>query len=125
MKVDIATFDREECEQKYSFLSINLKDTQICAGGEKQKDACTGDSGGPLMMSSENGTWYASGIVSYGIGCGTKGWPGVYTNLVKFLPWIKSQITLNSMLSVRSNSKKKGKKRHKKVKAVKVQSKTN
>lgn len=118
MKVDIDTFDRDECKQKYNLLSIDLKDTQICAGGEKWKDACTGDSGGPLMMSNENGTWYASGIVSYGIGCGMEGWPGVYTNIVKFLPWIKSQITLNSMLSVRS-SKKKGKKRLKKNKTAK------
>ncbi|KAJ8934224.1 hypothetical protein NQ314_013502 [Rhamnusium bicolor] len=115
MKVEISHFDKTECKEKYSLLNIELKDSQICAGGEEQKDSCTGDSGGPLMMPTSNGTWYASGIVSYGIGCGLKGWPGVYTNIASFIPWIKKQIYLNSMISTRSNFKREHK-RHNKTK---------
>lgn len=29
------------------------------------------------------------GIVSYGLGCATKGVPGVYTRTSSFMPWIK------------------------------------
>ncbi|XP_018563884.1 serine protease 7-like isoform X1 [Anoplophora glabripennis] len=90
--VQISAFNKTKCVEKYSSSNIKLKDTQICAGGEDQKDSCSGDSGGPLMISSDDQTWYAAGIVSFGMGCGMKGWPGVYTNIAKFLPWLKSEM---------------------------------
>lgn len=64
-------------------LTINLSAKQMCAGGVKDEDSCTGDSGGPL--SSEDDTdvipySYLAGIVSFGLAaCGTSGVPGVYT----------------------------------------------
>lgn len=70
MKVDLQPFDHEECSEKYSLLEIYLKETQICVGGEKNKDSCNGDSGGPLMMTTNGTVWFAAGIVSYGVGCG-------------------------------------------------------
>ncbi|XP_018563883.1 serine protease 7 [Anoplophora glabripennis] len=95
MNVEIAPFDREECKKKFSSKKIAIIDTQICAGGERQKDSCAGDSGGPLMMVNDNETWFAPGVVSFGFRCGVKGWPGVYTNIVKFMPWIKTQMARN------------------------------
>jgi secreted trypsin-like serine protease len=52
------------------------------------KDACTGDSGGPLF------TWinkkkYLIGIVSWGYGCGLDLYPGVYTKVNNYRRWIK------------------------------------
>ena len=42
-------------------------DLQVCAGGERGKSACRGDSGGGLFINDEDGgPWYLFGIVSYG-----------------------------------------------------------
>jgi len=61
--------------------------TQICAFQNGQ-DTCQGDSGGPLFT----GTGAAAtqhGIVSYGIGCGSR--PGVYTAVSHYRSWILSK----------------------------------
>ncbi|KAG5873547.1 hypothetical protein JTB14_007355 [Gonioctena quinquepunctata] len=116
MKIDIPSFDKPKCEEKYSLLNIDLLDSQICAGGENARDSCTGDSGGPLMMTPNATVWYAAGIVSYGIGCGTEDWPGVYTSIPSFIPWIKQTIKENSLVSVKNKPVKKH--RRKKVKAA-------
>ncbi|XP_047993032.1 uncharacterized protein LOC125231610 isoform X2 [Leguminivora glycinivorella] len=63
----------------------------LCAGGEEGKDACKGDGGGPLVC-EHGGTWQLVGVVSWGIGCGQPGVPGVYVKVAHYLDWI-SQIT--------------------------------
>lgn len=65
---------------------------QICVGGMKNRDTCQGDSGGPLMVEKANGRWYAAGVVSFGVGCGKQGWPGVYTYIPNYIEWIKNTI---------------------------------
>jgi trypsin len=55
------------------------------------KDSCQGDSGGPLMYNSNN-QWYLSGVVSFGEGCGSANYPGVYTRTSAYLSWIQSKI---------------------------------
>lgn len=63
---------------------------QVCAGGDDGKDSCFGDSGGPLMYYDRKySVWVASGITSWGLGkCGTNGFPGVYTSVARYVPWI-------------------------------------
>ncbi|KAI4459187.1 hypothetical protein MML48_6g00015870 [Holotrichia oblita] len=97
LKVDIPKANRTLCEQQYRTLGILISDKQVCAGGERGNDACTGDSGGPLMAMNDLGTaWYAEGIVSIGpSNCGTEGWPGVYTYIPKYYDWIIEQIKNN------------------------------
>ncbi|XP_046399362.1 uncharacterized protein LOC124165869 isoform X2 [Ischnura elegans] len=63
----------------------------ICAGGEEGKDACKGDGGGP-MVCEQGGSWQLVGVVSWGIGCGQYGVPGVYVKVAHYLDWIR-QIT--------------------------------
>ncbi|VDO89424.1 unnamed protein product [Schistosoma margrebowiei] len=46
------------------------------------------DSGGPLMCQI-NKQWIVSGIISFGYGCGKAGYPGVYTRVSDYVPWIK------------------------------------
>nr|XP_008268749.1 hyaluronan-binding protein 2 isoform X1 [Oryctolagus cuniculus] len=68
-----------------------IDDSMICAGNLQKpgQDTCQGDSGGPLTC-EKNGTYYISGIVSWGLECGKK--PGVYTQVTRFLSWIKATI---------------------------------
>jgi secreted trypsin-like serine protease len=66
---------------------------QMCAGAYGGgRDTCQGDSGGPLMYES-NGQWFVNGVVSYGRECALDGYPGVYTRVSYYLPWIYSKIS--------------------------------
>lgn len=64
----------------------------ICAG-QAAKDSCSGDSGGPLMVHN-NGHWLQIGVVSWGIGCGKGQYPGVYTRMTSFMPWIMKNLNM-------------------------------
>ncbi|XP_076383834.1 CLIP domain-containing serine protease HP8-like [Megalopta genalis] len=93
LKVSLPLVQRQQCQTKYSNSGVNLGDTQICAGGQKGKDSCRGDSGGPLMALERTregkGKWSVIGVVSFGPSpCGMPGWPGVYTKVAEFVPWI-------------------------------------
>ena len=68
--------------------------TQLCAGGDKNKDSCSGDSGGPLTYKqSTDQPFYQVGIVSFGLkNCGQEDVPGVYTRVAAFTEWIASKM---------------------------------
>jgi trypsin len=57
-------------------------DLMLCAGGDGKRDACVGDSGGPLLVpGSTPGSWTDVAITSWGAGCAVAAVPGVYTRL--------------------------------------------
>ena len=68
----------------------SLPASSVCAGAEG-RDACDGDGGGPLVC-QQAGQWFQVGIVSFGIGCGRAGVPGVYTRVRTFYPWLERTI---------------------------------
>lgn len=46
LKLDIVGFNWNQCNQVYmKKASISLIANQLCAGGDKDKDSCSGDSG--------------------------------------------------------------------------------
>ena len=57
----------------------------FCAGNlAGGVDSCAGDSGGPLR----DGSGLVVGITSWGVGCGRRGLPGVYTRVGALTSWI-------------------------------------
>ncbi|XP_043255138.1 melanization protease 1-like [Colletes gigas] len=93
LKLSLPLADEGVCRQTYDNARVSLGYGQICAGGQKGKDSCRGDSGGPLMSLERSrdgvGRWSVVGVVSFGPSpCGMPGWPGVYTKVIDFLPWI-------------------------------------
>jgi len=98
-KVDIPLMDDFKCNAALK-LALNrrqrgvgdrfqLHSSEICAGGEVGKDACTGDGGSPLVCQSDTGRWTVVGLVTWGVGCGSDT-PGVYANVGYFRNWINS-----------------------------------
>ncbi|KAL0985332.1 hypothetical protein UPYG_G00155600 [Umbra pygmaea] len=68
-----------------------LTDNMFCVGvPEGGKDSCQGDSGGPYVLKDvSDGSFWAAGIVSWGVGCGERGQYGVYTRVANYIDWIK------------------------------------
>uniref|UniRef100_A0AAG5CTH0 CLIP domain-containing serine protease n=1 Tax=Anopheles atroparvus TaxID=41427 RepID=A0AAG5CTH0_ANOAO len=92
LKVELTVKSLQECSPVYQRNGIFLKPTQLCAGGLKGKDTCSGDSGGPLMRQFA-GAWYLIAVVSFGPSkCGTADVPGVYTDVAKFADWIRENV---------------------------------
>ncbi|KAF2901168.1 hypothetical protein ILUMI_05019 [Ignelater luminosus] len=91
LKVKLPIVTRAACNNRIR-NSGTIGVDRICAGGERGKDSCYGDSGGPLMglFTGENvkPRYYQEGIVSRGNGCGTVGFPGVYMRVAKYMDWI-------------------------------------
>lgn len=92
LKVELQIQDLQSCSNTYRPSGVILRDTQLCAGGVRGQDTCSGDSGGPLTkLDRANNFLY--GIVSFGPNkCGTKGVPGVYTSVAKYVDWIERNI---------------------------------
>ncbi|XP_063635821.1 venom protease-like isoform X2 [Cydia splendana] len=100
--LQLPVVSNEFCAQAYSAYKAQVIDQRVlCAGFKKGgKDACQGDSGGPLMQpiyNSETHTtfFYQIGVVSYGKKCAEAGFPGVYTRVTNFVPWIEETVANN------------------------------
>lgn len=92
--VALPLVDAETCQSAYSDEGYVVAQGTICAGfASGGKDACRGDSGGPLMMPNpENGSWLQIGIVSWGEGCAEADSYGVYTSILPYLSWISETV---------------------------------
>ncbi|MBX3577504.1 MAG: serine protease [Rhizobiaceae bacterium] len=96
-------YSEESIQAATKTLSATMGDAltgnMICAGEQSgQRDACNGDSGGPLFIKEGDGLTQV-GIVSWGEGpldasaaCGHKNAYGVYTRLGNYVDWVKTQM---------------------------------
>ncbi|XP_077481047.1 transmembrane protease serine 7 [Stigmatopora argus] len=89
-KAQVSIMSQTECKKTYGPVSPRM----LCAGVPSgERDACRGDSGGPLSCQApDGGRWFLIGIVSWGAGCGRPGLPGVYVRVSKFTSWIYGYI---------------------------------
>ncbi|KAG7298208.1 hypothetical protein JYU34_019014 [Plutella xylostella] len=99
MTVNVPVHTPEDC--RFSYHKGKLSESQpdltvnkLCAG-EKGKDSCSGDSGGPLMVAglhSGKSRYIQYGVVSTGPrNCGS-GAAGYYTDVSKYMQWILDTI---------------------------------
>jgi secreted trypsin-like serine protease len=70
----------------YSFVPSDM----LCAGNGG-RDTCQGDSGGPMVHATGSG-YVQVGIVSWGVGCARKQYPGVYTQVSHFAADIRAAV---------------------------------
>jgi len=94
MQAEVPLVGSQECDRAYASVQrirIGRRD-QICAG-RGLIDACSGDSGGGLLVEAgRNAAWTLAGVTSFGAECGSETMPGVYTRVDNFLPWIRRQM---------------------------------
>ena len=94
LSTDVKIFSSSYCNGLDSARYHNRidEDFQFCAGQQAGgKDSCVGDSGGPLLCTS-NGRHVLYGIVSSGgSDCGGANEPGIYSTVANIIPWIKTQ----------------------------------
>lgn len=115
-QAEVRITNTDQCNEDYKRFKLNIDEHFICANDpDGRRDACQGDSGGPLMWSRQQqqqqqgkdarnkqmtqDKWYQLGLVSFGRGCANSQFPGVYTRISYYMPWILN--TINS--SAKSN----------------------
>uniref|UniRef100_A0A670ZTA4 Peptidase S1 domain-containing protein n=1 Tax=Pseudonaja textilis TaxID=8673 RepID=A0A670ZTA4_PSETE len=99
-EAQLKIFSLDTCNQ-YDWHAGTIPDTAFCAGSETgDVDTCQGDSGGPLVCYLSDSKYYVVGITSYGIGCGRPKFPGVYTNLPKYMFWVRRQLSEANTVSI-------------------------
>ena len=80
----------QEC---VAHTGLQVTRNMLCAGfREGGRDSCQGDSGGPLVTRYKS-TYFLLGIVSWGKGCATADFYGIYTRVANYLPWIENHMT--------------------------------
>ena len=99
-EANVTLANYQTCAEDYAATGQALTSNMFCAGGDGVTDTCQGDSGGPIVRFTE-GVYQQVGIVSWGgiemQGCAAEGYPGVYTRLSKYTPWIESVLAGNEI----------------------------
>ncbi len=90
--VELDFIDRKTCN-KFESYNGRLTQNMFCAGilgpeGGGGKDACYGDSGGPLSIHS-GAKARLVGLVSWGVDCAEAYKYGVYTQVSRFRAWVR------------------------------------
>jgi len=107
MKVDVDVISNNVCDNSegieggwYDSYKDQITDNMLCArkvgGGQ---DSCQGDSGGPLVIkggTATNSQDIQVGVVSWGVGCASANFPGVYARISRAYNWIEREVCRGS-----------------------------
>ena len=85
----VTVFEQQECAAAYGF---RFYPGELCAGEwSGSPSVCEGDSGGPLLRLSAEGSWVLIGVVSWGPArCATRGRPPVFMSVPYFRSWVEA-----------------------------------
>jgi len=83
--VDVKYVSDDYCEQVYDWYNPYKRESMMCAS-DIGKDACSGDSGGPLYDELNN---VVVGVTSWGLGCARESYPGIYSRIANRFSWIQ------------------------------------
>lgn len=102
-EVEVTAISNAECEVSsgrvgnwffgsYESYQGQITDNMLCAE-DNGEDSCQGDSGGPLVLASSDESGDVQvGVVSWGIGCASSSFPGVYSRVSAAYRWIREQV---------------------------------
>lgn len=90
LRLTVPYVNRATCIESSQY---KISHRMFCAGYDMdKKDACQGDSGGPHVTRFGE-TWFSTGIVSWGEGCAREGKYGIYTQVSRYIQWIRDVMT--------------------------------
>ncbi|XP_054266001.1 trypsin-1-like [Macrosteles quadrilineatus] len=89
-QVSVPILSLSEC-RSLKYRPSRITSNMVCAG-KGMGDSCQGDSGGPLLVDTGGDKYTIAGIVSWGVGCGREGYPGVYTRVSRYYEWITNSM---------------------------------
>ncbi|KAL7502314.1 hypothetical protein ACHAXN_000296 [Cyclotella atomus] len=93
-QVDLPVISNQQCSQQYPQETIFANN--ICTF-KPGKDTCQGDSGGPLIMPGTDAAGdILIGLTSWGYGCASLQYPGVYARVSNQIEWIKTNVCKDS-----------------------------
>jgi len=88
-EVDTETITNFVCALEFP---LQLNKNIICISGAHGKSTCNGDSGGPLHLINDDGTYKQIGITSFGSSLGCEiGWHAAFTRTASYLEWIETE----------------------------------
>ncbi|KAI5750571.1 hypothetical protein M8J76_016770 [Diaphorina citri] len=105
-EVQLPIISTAECRKRTLFLPLyRVTENMFCAGFERGgRDACLGDSGGPLMCQEPDGRWSLMGVTSNGYGCARANRPGVYTKVSNYIPWLYNNMAASEYNMMRNET---------------------
>ncbi len=86
-EADVRVWGQSACAQSYG---VQIFTGEVCAGNWSGiPTVCNGDSGGPLLRQTANGSWVLVGVTSWGPAfCSAIGEPPVFQNVAYFRNWM-------------------------------------
>jgi trypsin len=105
MSVDVNVISNSDCDASEGTINGwsdsykgQITSNMLCAA-DRGQDSCQGDSGGPLVIQGKSGDGSDDvqiGVVSWGVGCASPDFPGVYSRISESYDWIVSEVCKQS-----------------------------